>query len=332
MKERSSPLKQIGLERLLQRLPHEHSKYTIVESALRTTRAGNNGERILADVFQKYQFPFEHYVFHDLCLRSTGRFQIDTLILCRQGAIILEMKNIAGRISFPHEQNQITRLLENGQLDSFECPSIQLERNQILFEDWLHARNISVPVYKAVVFPRPQQYFDNYRRNLTILFPLEIPVYLRNIDELTPTLDSKQLRKIATALVESHREFNPFPLTSTYTISPTDLTTGVQCKKCGFFGMHSIHRGWGCLKCKQFNSDEHIQALLDYFMLISNRITNKECRSFLRLDNSQKAQRILAQLEIPTFSERRGRYYLASLQDIDSLVTKLIDDRAKVLL
>ena len=132
MKEKTISLKAVGLEALLRRLPQNHPRYADMENELRKTRAGDNGERILADVFQKYKFPFKHYIFHDLNLQSTGKFQLDTLFLSSQGAVIFEMKNIAGRISFPEAHNQMTRTLENGQVDAFECPSVQLERNKMI--------------------------------------------------------------------------------------------------------------------------------------------------------------------------------------------------------
>ncbi|MGG0668614.1 nuclease-related domain-containing protein [Lederbergia citrisecunda] len=190
IKKKTNSFKRIALERLLQRLPDQHSRFPIIESALRSTRAGENGERILGEIFQKYMVPFEHYIFHDLHLKSTGYFQIDTLFLCKQGAVILEMKNIAGRISFPANQNQITRTLDNGQVDSFECPSIQLERNQLLLKDWLNAQNVAIPIHKAVVFPRPQQHFENLRHNLTVLFPLKFQFFYET-SENNPQLSMK---------------------------------------------------------------------------------------------------------------------------------------------
>ena len=330
IKKKKYSSKLLGLERLLQRLPDHHSRYLSIENALKATRAGENGERLLAEVFQKYQFPFEHYIFHDLHLRSTGRFQIDTLFLCKQGVVILEMKNIAGRISFPADQNQIIRTLDNGQTDSFECPSIQLNRNKILLEDWFYARNMSLPILKAVVFPRPQQQFENTRTNLTILFPLEIPVFLRNIGEQSPTLDDTQLRSIATALMESHRDYNPFPLSSNYNISPNELKTGVRCGQCGLFGMQSIHKGWGCNQCGYTDQYGHIPGMLDFFMLVNNRISNKECRHFLQLQSHQKANRILKQLEIPSQGEKKGRVYIAGLKEIESLSKRAAEYESKV--
>lgn len=319
MKEKSISLKAIGLEALLRRLPEHHARYADIENELRKTQAGENGERILANVFQQYQFPFKHYVFHDVNLQSTGKFQMDTLFLCQQGAVILEVKNIAGRISFPEMQNQLTRTLENGQIDAFECPSVQLERNKMLLEDWFYAHHMPIPIYQAAVFPRPHQQFENLRKDLTLLFPLEIPVFLRRLNSFHSAIDASELTDIANKITNAHREYDPFPLSNRFGIQPSELISGVRCMQCGFHGMKSVYNGWGCPKCGYVDANAHVQAVLDYFMLIDFRVSNKECRQFLRLECRQKAKRIFMQLGIPSEGENKGRFYVADLNLIRKL-------------
>ena len=319
IKEKTNSLKAVGLEALLRRLPKNHPRYADIESELRITRAGDNGERILADVFKKYQFPFEHYIFHDLNLQSTGKFQVDTLFLFQQGAVIMEVKNIAGQINFREDYNQLTRTLENGQVDSFECPSVQLERNKMLLEDWFHTHHLSIPIYQAAVFPRPQQQFVNHRKDLTLLFPLEIPVYLRRLHSFHNTTDSHPLQDIAEKLSNAHCEYDPFPLISRYRIHPSELISGVCCAQCGFFGMQSLHGSWACHQCKNVDPLAHIDALLDYFMLIDYRLSNKTAREFFRVSDDQKMKRILRKMELPNEGEKRGRVYVANLEFVKKL-------------
>lgn len=319
MKEKAVSLKAIGLEALLRRLPEQHPRYADIESELRKTRAGENGERILMDVFKKYQFPFEHYIFHDLHLRSTGKFQVDTLFLCQQGAVIFEMKNIAGQINFREEFNQLTRTLENGQVDAFECPSVQLERNTMLLEDWFQTRDMPIPIYQAAVFPRPQQQFVNHRQDLNILFPLEIPIFLRRLNSFHPSIDLPDLADIANKIMDAHYEFDPFPLSNRFGIQPSELLSGVHCKNCDFYGMHSIQSSWGCPQCRNVDPLAHVSALLDYFMLVDYRISNKAARQFLRLSDDQKTKRILKRTGIPFEGERRGRIYIANLEWVREL-------------
>ena len=186
------------------------------------------------------------------------------------------MKNIAGQINFREEYNQLTRTLENGQVDAFECPSVQLERNKMLLEDWFHAHQFSIPIHQAAVFPRPQQQFVNHRKDLTLLFPFEIPIFLRRLSSFHPTIDSPKLKDISNKLANAHREFDPFPLTNRYGIQPSELILGVRCKQCWVHGMRSITSGWGCPQCGNVDPRAHIQAFLDYFMLVDYRISNKD--------------------------------------------------------
>lgn len=326
IKRKSLPLKLIGIEALAKRLPGQHPVAETVGQDVRKIRAGENGERILESIFMKYSFPFEHYILHDLHLQSTGKFQIDALFISRQGAVILEVKNIAGRIEFPKDQNQLTRVLDSGQVDSFECPSVQLERNMMLLNDWFYANGYSIPVKGAVVFPRPQQNFENVRKDLTLLFPYEIPVFLRKNEETSSSLDSQTLKAVAKKLSYSSREYNPFPLTKNYNVRPSELLTGVLCEKCGVFGMHAVYNGWGCRKCGHVDKHAHIQAVIDYCMLINLQLTNGEIRNFLRTNSKDKVLRILKQMDLPFTGEKRGVTYTVDIRDLE----RLLGEKTKV--
>lgn len=321
-KRKSLPLKLIGLEALSKRLPANHPLAATIEEEARRVRAGENGERILESVFTKYHFPFEHYILHDLHLQSTGRFQIDTLFVSRRGAVVLEVKNIAGRIEFPKDQNQLTRVLENGQVDSFECPSVQLDRNMMLLNDWFISNGYSIPIKGAVVFPRPQQKFENIRKDLTILFPYEIPVFLRKHEETSPSLDSQTLKALAPQLSFSSYYYNPFPLLKSYNLSPTELITGVRCEKCGTHGMQAIYNGWGCSKCGHIDKYAHIQAVVEYCMLLNLEFSNSEIRKFLQITNKDKVIRLLKQMGITHSGEKRGATYTVNLLELEKLLEK----------
>ena len=247
-KEGSAPYKLLGLRVLERRLLTNTGKIDVIREHLRTAQAGVNGEKRLKGVFEKYTFPFEHYVFHGLNLQSTGKFQIDTLFLSRAGAVVLEMKNIGGRIRFSEDLGQLVRTLDNGKTDTFECPSVQLERNMMLLGDWFHMRQIAMPIHGAAVFAKPQQQFDNTRENLRILFPLEIPSYLRSFESSSQSVDSTTLQEAVAGLIVADREYNPFPMCSSYHIDPSDIATGVMCKACESFGMIEF-LAVGCANC-----------------------------------------------------------------------------------
>lgn len=308
-KERSFPYSLLGLQALQQRLAINHPQAGNLKERIRVATAGVNGERILNDVFIKYKFGFKHFIFHDLSLTSTGKFQIDTLFLSGQGAFILEVKNIAGRISFPKQWNQLVRVLDNGRVDAFECPSVQLERNRYLLEDWFQARGLSIPIGGAVVFPKSRQQIDNTREGLTILFPNEIPNVLRKRESMASVIDAQTLAYIADELLKGHTDYNPYPLCGKLHISPNDIKSGVLCEKCGTLGMTRISRGWGCIVCRTVSKTAYRQAIADWFMLKSDTMTNRDCREFLHIPNNYTATRLMGELPLEPGGESRGRYY-----------------------
>lgn len=322
-KENSFPLQLLGLKALARRLHDEDVHRPRIVEQVRIVRAGVNGEKTLSRIFEKYAFRDPHYVFHDLNLRSTGKFQIDTLFLSAQGATILEVKNIAGEIHFPAEHNQMIRTLDNGQVDAFECPSVQLARNKMLLEDWFQASGLEIPIRTAVVFANARQRFNNSRDQLKVLFPLEVPVYLRELLKTPHFLDISTMKAAAEKLSTAHQDYNPFPLCEKYNIKPELIKTGVRCQQCGLHGMLSIRRGWVCPSCRYFSKDAHRQAVLEYFMLFGGTLTNQKCRAFLHLSNSDKTTRLIRQMGLPFNGANKGRSYYLPLEDLRKEAIKL---------
>lgn len=314
IKTGSTPYNLYGLKALQRRLSDKRSQEIDLKEKIRIANAGINGERVLETIFNKYKLTFEHNIFHGLNLKSTGSFQIDNLFLSRQGAFILEVKNIQGRISFSEETNQLIRTLDDGQVDAFECPSVQLERNRYLLEDWLHARNLSIPIHTAVVFPNPRQLIENTRADLKILFPNEVPSMLRGREASQPVINSITLDQMKEELLKGHSDYNPYPMCNKFRIDRAEIKSGVQCDKCGTLGMERIFRGWGCNTCRHVSKTAHVQAITDWFMLINDTMTNRECREFLHIPSNYTASRLLSDLPLKTGGVNRGRYYRFPLE------------------
>lgn len=331
-KRNSYPVRLFGLEALARRLKSADELKSRIEEEVRIARAGVNGEKTLASVFDKYSFSNPHYVFHDLNLKSTGAFQIDTLFLSLQGATILEVKNIAGKIHFPSEQNQMMRTLDNGLIDAFECPSIQLERNKILLEDWFRSIDFKIPIHTAVVFSSARQRFTNSRDHLKVLFPLEVPVYLHELLAKPHFLDIPTINKIADKLVTGHQEYNPFPLIEKYNFSVDQIIKGVRCHHCGLHCMSAISTGWYCKMCNHVSKDAHRKAILEYFMLFGGNLTNQSCRDFLLLKSSDKAKRIMKQMNLSYRGVNRGRTYYLPLYKLKKELELLTVSSSKELI
>ncbi|MBK3497277.1 NERD domain-containing protein [Viridibacillus sp. YIM B01967] len=308
-KTRTDGLQIAGLQALYERLDAGHLKKDVVLSKWQSAKFGVIGEERITELFYTYHFPFNYRILHDVSLSSSGKFQVDTLMLTPYFAVILESKNISGVLRFETKPDRLVRTLKNGQLDVFENPAVQVERNMYLLEDWLLARGLDVPVFGAIVLTGNYQQVELAPEYVPVIFTKTIPVFLRKLDRQRSYLSLDQLDWLVQELIASHRAFMPFPMCTRWGIDITELRSGVKCTECGRFGMERIKRTWECPICKHRDAKAHEHTIRDWFMLVSKTITNKECRQFLHIDHHQTASRILNCMELIVKGVGKGTTY-----------------------
>lgn len=264
---------------------------------------------MLDKVFESYAFSMKHGVFHDLSLASSTYFQVDTLFITPSYAVLFEVKNIAGELTVIQNPPQLIRVLDSGKVSGFKSPIAQLESNCELFQDWLYSRNISLPVYGAVVLAYARQRIEVFDTNIPILFPSAVPSFIRKFPTTSPLLDDKAFADLLSQLSNSHRDFIPSPICETYSIPRRDIRTGVVCPGCGFIGMVRHSRSWHCTACGHADREAHKQAIRDWFLLFGGKMSNKDCRAFLHIARQQTAHRILRGMSLHTEGANRNRTY-----------------------
>lgn len=312
LKEKSAPLNLFGLMSLEKRLTLENENYLIIKRKRLSAQAGIGGEEILQRAFSQNKFNHEYEIIHDLHLDANSKFQIDTVYFTPSYIIVLEMKNIAGKVKFEKNPRQMVRTLPSGQVDAFDCPGIQLEKNAMLLKEWLFDRGFDLPVYGAVVFARSSTIFEN-EPPFKVLFPSELPVYLRKIHQPGNEMDRGTFQLLTNELIDSHVDYNPFPMCAAYQIDQKDILTGVWCKSCSLLGMKKEKRGWVCPRCGYTDRHAHREAIIDWFMLFGGELTNRECRRFLGIENAQLATRLLESLNLQSYGKNKGRTYQIDL-------------------
>ncbi|MBW8350665.1 NERD domain-containing protein [Bacillus sp. IITD106] len=280
-----------------------------ISSKIASAEAGIAGETKVADVLLRNTFSIDHRIFHDLSLTSSTQFQMDTLFLTRLFALILEVKNISGILEFRENPPQLIRTKLDGQIDGFESPAAQVERNVVLFKEYLSQFGIDIPIIGAVVLAYPKQIVKVAPKRTKILFPNLVPQYIKNLYHLPQKIDVKTLDFLTSQLLESHQPYIPKPICEKYDIPKHDFKTGVACPSCGFLGMIKYKKGWVCPYCKITNRSAHIKAIRDWFLLFGDKMTNKDCREFLHLEKPQTATRILQNMNLTSEGTYRNRTY-----------------------
>ncbi|MFE5428411.1 nuclease-related domain-containing protein [Peribacillus simplex] len=135
VKERKVPLSILKLRALAHRLPQSHPKIPSIMNELKKREAGFKGESAI-DFPLSFLEPKNYFIFHDLRLQDQSRFfQMDTLLVSKKFALIIEVKNIAGSIYFDPHFNQLIRKKE-GKETAFPDPIIQVSRQESQLKNW----------------------------------------------------------------------------------------------------------------------------------------------------------------------------------------------------
>lgn len=309
VKVRSDGYNYVGLKLLDQRLPEMHEMKELIRSKKHMAKAGVYGEVRVDEVFRKYSFPFEYVVLQDVSLEALGKFQIDTVFLTQYFGVILESKNIGGELRFKQNPSQLEREKEDGKVDIFESPEVQIERNKYLLDEWLRLRGVKIPIYGVVVLTNSNVMVLEPPTKFPSILHQEIPVFLRNIPREKVYLDVNEMHKLAEKIVASHQPYFPYPMSERWGINSNDLLTGVHCEKCETHGMMKKKNGWNCLRCGHVDRLAHEKAIYEWFVLVGKSINNRQCKRFLHLNSPQSALRVLKSMNLITSGNSKNTIY-----------------------
>ncbi|WHY71427.1 nuclease-related domain-containing protein [Fictibacillus enclensis] len=297
VKKRQLPLMIQKLQSLLRRLPKNHSKIPYIEENLAKKMAGYRGEYSI-DYPLSFLASKDYSILHDLRLPHNDYFfQIDTLLISPRFILILEVKNIAGKLFFDQGFHQLVRTL-NGKEEVFPDPVLQVKRHETQLSSWLNKHKTpEIPIKSFVVISNPNSQIaispeHKYLRK-TILHREALPLKVSELDTFHENvLTDKQLRKIIRLLLKQHSEANS-DILEQFDIRRHELLKGVICMDCGLTPMERRHGSWFCANCYCTCKKAHIDALKDYSCLISQAITNQQAREFLCISSIHLTTRLL---------------------------------------
>jgi hypothetical protein len=285
-----------------------------IEADLAIRWAGYRGE-LISDYYLQELPEKDYYIFHDLRYPSgQTHFQIDSLILTRYFALHLEIKNISGSVSFSEEFSQIIQR-KNDMEKGYQDPISQAARHQRNLKELMKSWGIfDLPLVSLVVFSKPSTILHagtsqtQISRNVCFAFEL-----LERIESLKKIyrdekIGSEDIKKLCKNLLkyDTPKCYDPLEF---YTIPPSDVITGVQCPACSSFGMLRKHGSWICPKCNCKSKDAHVQAILDYFLLLDSKMSNRKCCEFLHLSSPFIANYLLSTMNLSHSGSNKGRSY-----------------------
>ncbi|MFK4998484.1 nuclease-related domain-containing protein [Bacillus sp. N9] len=307
------------MEALLRRILKGHPSWEQIVAELGARQAGIRGEQALdyyiAQITEKGHFIFQNL---RLPLPNASFFQIDILFLSQRYFIIFEAKNISGDIYI--DPNQMERTFGETK-NIYSNPIDQVANQQYHLQNLIESHiNIKLPGCSFVVFtnqnstiiPNPQYRAIAEKVIRPLVIRKRAAILLeRNRQDL---IDKKQLNKLTRILLKSHTPDDP-DILEKFQINKEDLITGIQCENCNIFTVQKYRQAWICTNCNGISKTAHLQALLEYCLLIGSTISRKQCSEFLHLTPSVSSK-LLRSLHLQTSGKFKTQTYELSISDL----------------
>ncbi|MBD7965286.1 nuclease-related domain-containing protein [Fictibacillus norfolkensis] len=316
-KTRTKPLKLLKFEVLLERILPSHSQIQNIESNYRKYLAGFRGELTLDYYLSELQKD-NYHIFHDLRIPRYDNnqlfFQLDALILHPRFCIIIEVKNLIGNLYFDHQYDQIVRTRE-GLDETFPDPVNQVGIQKKHLSHWLFRHKCPlIPIHTLVVITNPKSYIrisPKYGSNAQkIIRGRTLPSKIKEIEKLESEviLQKRDIKRISSLLLKEHTSHNP-DILKLFNIHRNEILTGVFCPNCTQITLIRIKRNWLCTRCSKTYMDAHKKAIIDYALLFSPVVKNKDVRLFLHMQSQSSVKKLLYSMKLkPTGSRKAATY------------------------
>lgn len=241
---------------------------------------------------------------------ASWKVQMDGLLLTEKGAVIIESKNISGKIHFDEKTGEFYRFDDDNVKTVMEDPRIQLNKNKRFLAQWFKSKKINLPIDGLIVFTAKKCEFIFKPADVHICKSYQMADCLLKIWHHLPLEATLiKLSKIKKLLQTSQTPYRQTPLCQYYYIDPADVKSGVYCRRCKLLAMQRDKRSWTCNKCGVREKEAHQFAIREYFSLIDVQLTNQRLRDFCQISSRHLAMRILTQLDLQTKGDSKSRFY-----------------------
>ena len=247
-----------------------------------------------------------HYLFYSFEAKNQfgHTFQMDTLFMCRHFIVVMESKDIGGRLDFDDTTRQFTQTRKSGEVLSYSNPIDQVLRHQAFVRDELMKIGISLPVVPVVVMTDSSTIIGSKSKEVSVFNITGLRSKLDKLFELYPQVLSKEQLNY----VKEHFAacYTRLPIKRNY--PPVMLLRGAICTTCRKQMVH-VRRCFQCVTCGAKNSRGMYEALHDYRLLYSEWITNSEFREYMGISTVYTASKMLKRMNLPHIGGNKNRRY-----------------------
>ncbi|MEK4228279.1 nuclease-related domain-containing protein [Solibacillus sp. FSL H8-0538] len=275
------------------------------QAELRRMQTGLAGELYIDQRWEDMNLKGEYYLIHDYYVQINENIshQIDTLFLCKNFLLLLEIKNIAGRIDFEEEKHQFIRTRDDGIVQGFRNPIDQVRRHRRWLQDFIGG---SLPVEYAVVFSHSKTIIGRVPKNEAIFHGSGLESHLYKLfSKYEAHVSSQELQQLSQKLLKIKTEPQ-----RKLVVDSSRIRRGVLCKKCDYQVVMLFNYGkFECPTCRTRSNEGLLEALEDYRLLVSEWISNREFRMFFGIDSIDATKRLLKSLNLEYEGSYKDRKY-----------------------
>ncbi|MEG0450249.1 MAG: nuclease-related domain-containing protein, partial [Lysinibacillus sp.] len=161
--KRKKPEKLIWLEVAHRRVFTDTPDYLRFDEQYRRTAAGLAGEKRVDREWDEIIYENNFHILHDICFQCSEEhtYQIDTLFICSHFLLVIEIKNIVGRIDCDERTHQFTRTKVDGTIEGFPSAIDQVHRHARFLNTILKNLNLPLPIECAIVFANSNSILNN---------------------------------------------------------------------------------------------------------------------------------------------------------------------------
>ena len=299
-------------EILLRRMDLQHEQFESIKTLYRNARKGYLGELRADREWCELNIQRKHYLFHsfEAWNRNGHSHQIDTLFLCSSFILVMETKDIGGRIDFDEERRQMIQTRADETKIVYAHPADQVLRHKAFIQEEMLKIGISIPVIPIMLFTDIKTWIATSESEVDIFringLRQKINLLFQKHKEV---LDEEQLERIKDHFISSYRAIK---LRRQYSDIP--LVQGIVCENCRMRMIHE-RKGFRCPCCNVKKMDGVEEAMQEYRILYKDWITNSEFRDFMGVESIQTANKMLKRLGLRVEGENRNRKYYIPRKD-----------------
>jgi len=308
LKMREVSSKQQMLEMINRRLSKSHAKYDYFQEMLRRTKAGCAGEKRVDQEWKEIYLQQAYYLLHDVEFKAKGgsTYQIDTLLMTQYFILVLEIKNISGRVDFMAENHQFIRVTSDGRVDGFRNPLDQVKRHARFMFRMLHMRGHHIPIACFVISANPNMIMSSRFATQPIL---HVSGLAERVEQLyrkhrQVCISEADLTELSEHLLQMHKPTRWIP-----DIQLDELKKGALCSQCNHTLCYT-HGKWRCSNCNIIDNQSMLVALHDFRLMMGNHISNAQFRDFFDINSEKAVYYLLKKLKFEAFGENKSRKYI----------------------